>query len=96
MLLRNLILVPVLAVLPLVACSQTITPPPTFGDDATCGADRLAALIDQPVTAIEQISSVAITLRVIRPGDAVTEDYSEQRLNVQLDNADRIIDLWCG
>jgi hypothetical protein len=35
-------------------------------------------------------------VRVIRPGQAVTMDYSAQRLNVELDKADRVARLSCG
>ncbi|MBV7407571.1 I78 family peptidase inhibitor [Maritimibacter sp. DP1N21-5] len=35
-------------------------------------------------------------LRVIRPGDAVTRDYREGRLNIDLDAGSRITRIWCG
>lgn len=34
--------------------------------------------------------------RVIRPGDAVTEDYSDQRLNIEVDDNMRLRIVWCG
>jgi hypothetical protein len=34
--------------------------------------------------------------RLIRPGDAVTEDFSPTRLNIDLDAAGRILRAWCG
>lgn len=36
------------------------------------------------------------SMRVIRPGDAVTKDYREDRLNIDLDAQDRITGIWCG
>jgi hypothetical protein len=35
-------------------------------------------------------------LRVIRPGDAVTEDYLQNRLNIDLDENEVITRIWCG
>jgi Peptidase inhibitor I78 family len=96
MTLRSLACLSLTALLPLAACAQANITPPPFGSDIPCGADRLEALVGQPVHEIEKISWLSDTLRIIRLGDAVTEDYSEQRLNVQLDKVDRITDLWCG
>lgn len=36
------------------------------------------------------------TLRVIRPGQAVTMDYSEDRVNVEVDDANRIVRVHIG
>lgn len=36
------------------------------------------------------------SLRVIRPGDPVTRDYRQDRLNIDLDEADVITRIWCG
>lgn len=60
-----------------------------------CGADRLIGLIGAPVTALPSQPS-GRSLRVLRPGDPVTEDFSETRLNVILDSADRITAVSCG
>ena len=76
----------------LMAC-QTVPPAPTAL--ATCGGGPLSALIGQPVTSLPAAGGWG-TLRVIRPGQPVSEDYSDQRLNVQLDAADRIVALSCG
>jgi len=35
-------------------------------------------------------------MRVIRPGMAVTLDYSEERLNITVDKKNRISDVYCG
>jgi hypothetical protein len=65
------------------------------GDPVPCGADRLAGYIGQPVTALPGDEAPG-SVRVIRPGDAVTEDWSETRLNVSLDGNDIIAALTCG
>lgn len=64
-------------------------------DLVKCGGDLVQPLIGQPVTNLPRSGNWG-TLRVIRPGDAVTEDYSDTRLNVQLDANDRIMALSCG
>ena len=60
-----------------------------------CGGDHVYWLIGQPVTSLPAVGKWG-TLRIIRPGQAVTEDYSETRLNVDLDAADTIMSLSCG
>ena len=61
---------------------------------STCGAIDLQNLVGQPISAVDGATLAAA--RVIRPGQAVTMDYSAARLNIELDAADRIIRIWCG
>lgn len=70
----------------------SVTPPAQL---ATCGADQRTEFLGQPL-AVLQASGLAPGARVIRPGDAVTEDYSTDRLNIDLDANDRVTRLWCG
>ena len=84
----------------LVACQPTPQEAPYPGSPGPsslrpCGGDLVYSLIGQPVTSLPEVGKWG-TLRVIRPGQAVTEDYSETRLNVQLDAADLIVALSCG
>lgn len=65
------------------------------GDPVPCGADVLAALVGQPVIRLPG-DEVPGPIRVIRPGDAVTEDFNPARLNVSLDASDIIAALSCG
>jgi len=67
--------------------------PPQTPD--TCGIAARTAYVGQPVAALVT-DGLAGNARIIRPGDAVTEDYSDARLNVDLDAADMITRLWCG
>lgn len=62
---------------------------------AGCGADRLVGLIGAPVASLPA-RPAAGTLRILRPGDPVTEDFSATRLNVILDDGDRITAVSCG
>ena len=93
------------ALLALSACAPTApgtpgaVPPagpalPAPGAD-TCGAAARAALIGQPATALERIYILG-PVRVIRPGDAVTMDFVERRINFDLDATDRIVRIFCG
>jgi hypothetical protein len=67
---------------------------PDPGADS-CGAAARAALIGQPATALERVYILG-PVRVIRPGDAVTMDFVERRINFDLDAADRIVRIFCG
>jgi Peptidase inhibitor I78 family len=65
-----------------------------------CSTEGLASLVGQPATselgadALQR--SGARTLRWIRPGDAVTMDYREDRLNIHLDDENRVERFQCG
>ncbi|PRY72419.1 I78 family peptidase inhibitor [Halomonas ventosae] len=71
----------------------------TDGEDA-CGAarvqDRVGRHFDAALGASLREASGAGALRVMRPGEAHTLDYRAERLNVRLDEQDRIIALECG
>lgn len=60
-----------------------------------CGAAGMQSLVGQGRDVL-----AAMTLptgsRVIEPGMAVTEDYREDRLNIDLDDQGRIARVWCG
>jgi len=43
-----------------------------------------------------KIRAGAARLRIIRPGDLVTEDHVEERLNLVLAADDRIVGIRCG
>ena len=69
--------------------------PGTVAGDDTCGRTPLESLIGQPVARLPPTGGWQ-SLRIIHPGDAVTEDFSLTRLNVELDAAETIIRLSCG
>ncbi len=58
-----------------------------------CGAAALQSLVGQPLA---MLPGTATHVRVLHPGDAATMDYSESRLNVTVDKADKITALTCG
>jgi hypothetical protein len=76
-------------------------PPVEVGNSGyRCGVQGLQDLVGRPATS--ELGTEALrrsgsrTLRWIRPGDAVTMDYREDRLNVRLDAANRVEGFTCG
>ncbi|MCM2251256.1 MAG: I78 family peptidase inhibitor [Ramlibacter sp.] len=65
-----------------------------------CNADRARFAAGQLLTAdLERearLRSGAATVRVIRPGQMVTLEYNEQRLNIEVDAAGRVTRVRCG
>ena len=81
------------------ACAATTT---ASGGEAAglCNAASVQSALGRPFTvelgADLEGKSGARTSRVIRPGQAVTMDYRPDRLNVELDAADKVSGLKCG
>lgn len=88
-----------LLVLPLglMACVPEPMPPapdPAPMEDA-CGASALQGLVGQSAKKLETMR-FAKTVRIIRPGMAVTMDYSAERLNIEVNAAEVITRVSCG
>lgn len=68
--------------------------------DDECGAGKLADLIGKSATSAVRARIAATAgagrVRIYTTGDALTMDYSPQRLNVELDKAGRIARMSCG
>ena len=73
------------------------SPPPPPGK---CVADGLASLNGKTRTAVVEKEAVRLsgarTVRWISPGMAVTMDFSESRLNLDLDDKGKIVRAHCG
>jgi hypothetical protein len=67
--------------------------PPAAPD--SCGAAGYAVLIGQNLSAFQAQARQGPT-RILRPGQAVTMDFNEQRLNVAVDANDVITGVRCG
>jgi hypothetical protein len=66
------------------------------GPDA-CGASGLMHLVGEPKAALAAMPPLPDgPVRVIRPGMAITMDYSPTRLNIELDEAGRVALVFCG
>lgn len=61
----------------------------------TCGAAPYGNLVGQNATALEKVL-ILRQVRVIRPGDAVTEDFRPVRINFNIDPAETIRTITCG
>ena len=75
-------------------------PVPAEGSGGTCNAAPGQGLIGRQSTpqlgAEAQRLTGAARMRWIRPGQMVTMDYREDRLNIDLDEQGRITGLRCG
>ncbi len=66
----------------------------------SCRADAAQQLVGQPRS--EKLGQDALRLtgakaiRWIKPGDAVTMDYRTDRLNIDLDEAGKVVRIHCG
>ncbi|WPB57395.1 I78 family peptidase inhibitor [Xylophilus sp. GOD-11R] len=80
--------------------SQGGVPPGAVVLSGSCDAAAGAYAIGWPATAAMQseliTKTLAKTLRVIRPGEYVTQEFSSQRLNLQTDGTGRITAVTCG
>ncbi|MDP2061492.1 MAG: I78 family peptidase inhibitor [Phaeovulum sp.] len=72
-----------------------LTPPLPGSDPDPCNSAAFLHLIGQPESALKA-ETIPDPWRLIRFGEFVTQDYSESRLNVQLDVEGRIERLSCG
>lgn len=66
--------------------------PPVLG---SCGAEELQDLVGRPASVLHTMKFGTET-RIIRPGMAVTMDYREDRLNIEIDAAEKISRVNCG
>ena len=80
------------ALLLLAACVAEGGPEPVA---EACGASGLQVLVGQPASRLETMR-FSQPLRVINPGQMVTMDYIEARLNISVDEAGRISRVSCG
>jgi len=75
-------------------------PPPRVADTDACGAvrvqDRVGRAYDAALGEAIRAESGAASMRVVRPGEAVTLDYRPDRLNVRLGADEVIAEIACG
>lgn len=90
---------------PASASSPTTTaeggvPPGAVVLSGTCNAQAGSYAVGKPASLAMQseliTKTLAKTLRVVRPGEAVTRDFSSQRLNLDVDGAGTITAVRCG
>lgn len=92
-------LIPAAAIL-LTACANDSGPAPGPPAPDACHANELQRYLKALPTPDVMASIAAVAgegkIRTIRPGDAVTMDFRENRLNVELGEDGRIKRLRCG
>lgn len=80
--------------------SESAPPPPRVEDTGDCGAgrvqDRVGRAFSESLAESVATESGASMLRVLRPGEAHTLDYRAERINLRLDDQQRITDIVCG
>lgn len=69
--------------------------PPEPAPEGACGAPDLQDLVGRP-EAVLATMKFGVTTRIIRPGMAVTMDYSPDRLNIWIGEDGRIESVTCG
>lgn len=92
------------AALVLTACTSTAAPTTQLPSPSDCGASLLQDKIGEPVTgstaADAKVDGVPVqsqgVVRVIAPGQAVTQDYSAARLNLNTDANGKLVRATCG
>jgi hypothetical protein len=90
------------ALVPLTLACAVVPPDSEAGGRPAdrCDASSLGNLVGRAAT--QELGAEALRrsgarmLRWIRPGDVVTMDYSEQRLNIHLDAQNRVDRFICG
>ena len=90
-------LLPALALAGCVATEPAAPPavPPAATDLRSCRGDAFVPMIGMPVADL-QLAGLPTSARIIRPGDAVTMDYSAERRNVERAATGRGRRLTCG
>jgi hypothetical protein len=87
----------------LIAGCAPAAPPATAapqGREVECDAAPALPLIGRIATPEVQREALALAgaemLRLLRPGDSATADYQTGRLNIIVDDTNKIMDLRCG
>lgn len=81
------------ALLSLGACVVIPVEPPV--QENACGAADLQYLVGGSARVLERMR-FGTDVRIIRPGTAVTMDYSPARLNIVIDDFETVTRVYCG
>jgi len=82
----------------LAGCSASVATAPLpvpLPDDDTCNAANYATLVGQQATALERVLLLG-KVRVIRPNQAVTMDFRQDRINFIISEDETIAAITCG
>ena len=87
-----------------VACAPAPAPEPeefpVIGSGRTCNAAATAGLIGRPASSALGAEALRLSgagiMRWLRPGEIVTMEFREDRLNIDLDERGRVKRVRCG
>ena len=91
-------ILPTVAVALLASCAPLAFAPPADGpgSPAVCNAEALSSeFVGQDASVLFATTFIA-PIRIIHPGDAVTEDFNPARINFVLDASERVTRVYCG
>ena len=89
----------------LAGCTATVSDPgqavPQAGaiQPLACNLSRAESFIGKPGEAVAEdarVAAGATSVRVVRPGQMVTQDYRVDRLNLETDDAGIVVRVRCG
>jgi len=86
------------ALILLAGCSASVATAPLpvpLPDDDTCNAANYATLVGQQASALERVLLLG-KVRVIRPNQAVTMDFRQDRINFIISEDETIAAITCG
>jgi hypothetical protein len=75
-------------------CAERSPDPVDFDGVPTCGAEALQDLLGKPEAALAALN-LPSTARILRPGDAISLDFSPDRLTIDIDEIGRISSITC-
>jgi hypothetical protein len=77
-----------------------MTPPGAPPPSSTCNAANASFVIGQPATEANmeaaRAAAGATIVRTLRPGQVVTMEYAEGRLNLRVNSANIVTEVTCG
>ena len=77
-----------------------VPPPPNEGEVMTCDDTKagwaIGKLADEPLVARVRAETGSKGVRVIKPGMAVTMDYRQDRVNIDVDANNHVLKIRCG
>ncbi|KKC27946.1 I78 family peptidase inhibitor [Sphingomonas sp. SRS2] len=94
-----------LTMIALSGCAATVSEPGQAVPQSSaiqplaCNLNRAESFVGKPGDAVAEdarAASGAKSVRVIRPGQAVTQDYRADRLNLETDDAGNVVRVSCG
>ena len=87
---------------PVTACATEMPPEAvaSVGDDHPCKEDQVQSFVgrvsdEATLAAARRLSGSAI-LRIVKPGQPISMEYTTSRLTIEVDEKARIIRLYCG